>query len=197
MALFRRSKPLHQQLADEAGLSLRDEDRRQPGLAAAPPGWDGEQRGEVGIHGVSRARRWDAVATATAPGLRGDELRFVVLPDGTLLFDGDEPEGDLAPLADAVEGSVSPPYRAEAVRRGHETWAVAARRITVVSEPGLEGDEAELIVTPADRSLTLDGRSHVARASALEGAGSRLGDSFVVRATRLDGDLWEVEAAAL
>ena len=54
------------------------------GLSSEPPGWDGEQRGEPGIHGVPRPRRWDAVATAAAPGLRGEIVHFVALPDGTL-----------------------------------------------------------------------------------------------------------------
>ena len=198
MGLFRRSKPLHRQLADDAGLSVdADATRTPPGLAAAPPGWDGEQRGEAGIHGVSRARRWDTVATAAAPGLAGDEARFVALPDGTLLPEAEQPEGALAPLAAAVESSLEAPYRAEAVRRGGDTWAVAARRIAVVAEPGLNGNEAELVVTPLERTLTVDGRGHVARAPALEAAGERYGEMFVVRALRLVGDLWEVEAAAL
>lgn len=199
MPFFRRSKPLHEQLANEAGISLTGESQpAQPaGLAAAPPGWDGEQRGEPGIHGVSRARRWDAVATADAPGLLGDSARFVALPDGTLLDESDEPAGALAQLADALEASLAPPYRAEAVRRTGDVWAVGARRIVVVSEPRLEGSEAELVVTQGDRTLTVDGDQHVVRAPALEQAGARLGPEFVVRATRLDGDLWEVEASAL
>jgi hypothetical protein len=198
MGLFRRAKPLHLQLADDAGLSLAETgNARPPGLPAEPPGWDGEQRGEVGIHGVSRARRWDAVATAAAPELTGDSLRFTALPDGTLLVDDDQPEGALDPIAQAIEGSLRPPYRAEAVRRGEETWTVAARRIMVVEAPGLEGERAELAVAGGERSLTVDGQRRVAHAPALEAVGERLGDDYVVRATRLDGVLWEVEATAL
>jgi hypothetical protein len=198
LGLFSRKQPLHRALADAAGLSL-------DGVVAPPaappaaqlPGWDGEQRGEPGIHGVPRSRRWDAVATADAPGLLGDELAFRVLPDGTVLTDDDQPDGALAPLADAVEASLAPPYRAEAVRRGPQTWAVGARRIVLVQESGLDGDEAELVRQGDERSLTVDGMSRVARAPGLEAAGERLGADFVVRATRLDGDLWEVEASPL
>ena len=71
----------------------------------------------MGIHGVSRARRWDAVATAEAPGLAGDEAEFVVLPDGTLL--GEQAQ---VPLAGALE--LEPPYRAEAVRRDGDLWEI-------------------------------------------------------------------------
>lgn len=197
MSLFRRAKPLHRRLAENAGLSLDVAASPPRGLAAAPPGWDGEQRGEAGIHGVSRARRWDAVATASAPALHGDAVHFTTLPDGTRLVEETQPAGALDPLAEAIETTLDRPYRAEAVRRGHETWAVAARRIVVVSAPGLDGDRAELAVRGGERSLAIDGQRRVAHAPALEAAGERHGDDYVVRATRLDGDLWEVESTAL
>ena len=66
-------------------------------------------------------------------GWRGDIVHFVALPDGTLVVEEDEPDAALTPLADAVETSIPPPYRAEAVRRGPEAWAVAASRITIVA----------------------------------------------------------------
>ena len=197
MPLFRRKQPLHRQLADEAGLSLGYSQPLAQGLSAAPPGWDGEQRGEPGIHGVPRARRWDAVAVAEAPGLTGDAVHFVAVPDGTLVVDEDVPDGALGPLADAVEERFPPPYRAEAVRRGPTAWAVAARRIAVAREPSLEGEEAELVVSGRSRTLTVDGQHHVARAPGLEAVGEELGPEYVVRASRLDGELWEVEATAL
>lgn len=196
MRLFGRSRPLHRRLADAGGLSLDDAAPR-PGPAAAPPGWDGEQRGEPGIHGVPRARRWDAVATAEAPELRGDEVHFTALPDGRLVVDEDEPDGALAPLADALEARLTAPYRAEGVRRDGALWGVAGRRIAVVREPRLDGEEAELVVTRGGRSLTVDGRPRLARAPALEAAAAGEGAEFVLRATRLDDDLWEVETAPL
>src|SRR6476619_8257226 len=197
VGLFRRSHPLHRRLADAGGLSSDVGEGRTPGLPPEPPGWDGEQRGEPGIHGVPRARRWDAVATATTAGLRGNSVYFAALPDGTLVVDEDEPDGALTPLADALEAMLAPPYRAEAVRRTADTWAVAGRRVAVVEVPNLDGEEAELVVTGGDRSLTIDGLRRLVRAPALEAAGERLGAEFVVRAVRLDGALWEVEATPL
>lgn len=196
MGLFRRRKPLHEELADAGGLS-QDFASSQPGLIAQPPGWDGEQRGEAGIHGVARARRWDAVASADAPGLQGDNVHFVALADGTLVVEEDEPDDALSPLADAVEGTIRPPYRAEAVRRGPEAWAVAASRIAIASVPGLTGDKAELVVNRDGRTLTVDGRATLGHAPALERLGEAEGTEYVVRAERLDGDLWEVEATPL
>jgi hypothetical protein len=194
LGLFRRRKPLHEQLADAGGVALTT---LSDGLPAEPPGWDGEPRGEPGIHGVPRARRWDVVASAEAPGLRGDAVHFVALDDGTLVVEEDEPDESLGPLADAVEGKIPPPYRAEAVRRGPETWAVAANRIVVIEVGDIAGDSAELTGTREGRTLKVDGRTTLGSARALERLGEATATEYVVRATRLDGDLWEAEAAAL
>jgi hypothetical protein len=196
VGLFRRRKPLHRELAEAAGLSF--EARPAPsGLSAEPPGWSGEQRGEPGIHGVPRARRWDVVATTEAPALRGGTVQFVALPDGTLVVDEDEPEASLTPLADAVEQTIAPPYRAEAVRRGGAAWAVAARRIEVVEAPELVGDDVEYAVTRNGYTCRVDGRTTLQRSPSLERAAAAAGPEYVVRATRLDGALWEVGVTPL
>jgi hypothetical protein len=194
VALFRRRKPLHVRLAEEGGLVETVTPR---GNAAQPPAWDGEQRGEPGVHGVPRARRWDAVTTADVPALRGDEVRFVALPDGTLLSEADEPDDALSTLAEAVEQRIPAPYRAEAVRRGPAQWAVAASRIDTARVPGLRGDDAELVSTREGRVLTVDGSPRFGSAPALERIGDAAGPEYVVRAKRLEGDLWEVEASPL
>jgi len=198
VGLFGRRKPLHRQLAEAGDMTATLGLPAAPkGLVAQPPGWDGEQRGEPGIHGVPRARRWEVVAAAVAPGLRGDAVHFVALADGSLLVDEDEPDDSLAPLADAVETTLSPPYRAEAVRRGLEEWAVGASRIAIVEVKALRGDEAELVVNRDGQTLRVDGRPSFGSAPALERFGQAEGPEFVVRATRLDGDLWEAEATPL
>jgi hypothetical protein len=196
VTLFRRRKPLHVRLAESAGLG-EPAPTPTPGLAAEPPGWDGEQRGEAGIHGVARSRRWDVVTTADVAGLRGDEVRFVGLNDGSLLSEEDEPDKALAALAEAVETRLPRPYRAEAVRRGPEQWAVAASRIAVVELPGVHGDEAELVVTGGERTLRVDGRPTMRTVPELALAGEAVAQEYVVRARRLDGSLWEVEASPL
>jgi len=195
VGLFRRRRPLHRQLADAAGIGL--ESGVAESLAADPPGWDGEQRGEPGIHGIPRARRWDVVGSAQAPDLRGDLVRFVSLPDRTLLVEEDQPDGSLDPLAAAVESSLEPPYRAEAVRRDGALWAVGASRIEVVEIAGLAGDQAELVLGPEGPVLRIDGRTTLQRSPALERVGEAEGSERVVRAERLDGDLWEVSVSRL
>ena len=196
MGLFRRRKPLHERLADAGGITDALTER-VPSLAADTPGWDGEQRGEPGIHGVPRARRWDTVASAEAPALKGDTVHFVSLADGTLVVDEDEPDGALASLADAVEQAIPPPYRAEAVRKGPETWAVAASRIAIAQIPGLTGEQAELTSTREGRVLRIDARTTMGSSRELERLGETEGTEYVVLAKRLDGELWEVEATAL
>jgi hypothetical protein len=193
--LFRPRRPLHERLAEAGGLTAAT--AGAGGLIAQPPGWDGAPSGVTGIHGVPQARRWDAVASADAPALRGDSVHFVALQDGTLVVDEDEPDASLAPLADALEATIPPPYRAEAVRRGQETWAVAASRIAIAELPELRGDEAELTSTREGKVLKVDGRTTLGSARGLERLGEAVGGEYVVRAKRVDGDLWEVDATPL
>jgi hypothetical protein len=169
----------------------------RPGLAAEPPGWDGDPRGEPGIHGIARARRWDAVVTASAPGLAGDTVDFVALADGAVVVDGDAPSEAVRPLAAAIAAMIDPPFRAEARRREETTWAVGASSIVVLEAGGLEGREVELVVTREGRALRIDGRPTFEPTPAFERAGEAEGPEYVVRANRLAGDLWEVEATAL
>jgi Fe2+ transport system protein FeoA len=83
------------------------------------------------------------------------------------------------------------------VRKGLETWAVAASRIAIAQVPGLTGDQAELTSTREGRVLRIDGRTTMGSARELERLGETEGTEYVVLAKRLDGDLWEVEATAL
>ena len=184
MGLFRRREPLHERLAREGGLTGSPSD--------APP-----QRLETGIHGLPRAREWDATVTADAPALDGDAARFVVLPDGTVLVE-EGPEGSFEPLAAAAEQVLRPPYRARAVRQSKTMWAVQGRRIEIVRIPeDVNGDEIELAHTRDGTTLSLDDTRQFGTIRALEARGEQEGPEYVVRAERLDGDLWEVQVGRL
>jgi hypothetical protein len=181
VSLFRRSKPLHQRLAEEGGLV---ESARRPlftGVIA-----------ETGIHGVPRERQYDAVVTTDAPDVQGASATFVALEDGSLLLE--EGDGDMAPLADAIEQEVNRPYRANAVRRGETTWAVAARRLQVLELPEPGGDEVELAIRGDERTLVVDGNRAFGSLPELEALAA--GDA-VIRASRLDGTMWEVRVDPL
>jgi hypothetical protein len=186
--IFRR-EPIHKKLARQARLDELAE--REP-----PPVDPGPHWGATGIHGVPRPRRWDAVASAEATGLEGDEVHFVALPNGDLVVDEDEPDDTVRVLAEAVEETLELPYRAEAVRRGGDVWAVAARRVQV-AELEAPGEEIELVVSGGERTLTVDGERGFGSVPELERIGEHLGQAYVVRAQRLDDRLWEVEANTL
>jgi hypothetical protein len=188
VALFRRRAPLHERLARQGGLELGDEpapvDPRPPLL-------------ETGIHGIHRARDWDATVTTEVDGIDGDAAVFVVLPDGSLLVE-EGPDGSLEQLAAAVERELRPPYRARASRQSGLLWAVQARRIEVLELPGAPaGDTLDLARGADGTELRVDGERVFGSLPALEERGAREGRDFAVHAERLDGDLWEVRATAL
>jgi hypothetical protein len=187
VGLFSRRPPLHEQLARKGGLDVgyeRELDPRPPLL-------------ETGIHGIQRARSWDATVTAEAPGITGHEAAFVALPDGSLLVE-DGPEESLEGLAAAVERELRPPYRARAARQSDDLWAVQARRIEVIELPNApDGDTIDLARGEEGTELRVDGERVFGSLPALEERGAREGRDFAVHAERLDGDLWELRASAL
>ena len=156
-----------------------------------PPGWM-----ETGIHGVHRSREWEAVVVVEAEDVPGERARFVALADDSLLVE--EGEGVDA-LADALEGVVEPPYRAEAVRRGDGgQWAVGIRRIGVVEledDPG--GEALMLTMRDGERTFLVDGAPTFGSVPALERLGAERGESYVVEARRLSESLWEVTVSPL
>lgn len=171
-----KSKPLHERLAEEGGLV---EKPTRPLFTGVIP--------ETGIHGVPRERQYDAVVTADAPDVEGSTVRFVGLEDGSLVIE--EGEGDLSALAEAIEREVAAPYRATAIRRGETQWAVAAQGLRVVELPEPGGEEVELVIRGDERTLVVDGNRSFGTLPELEKLTDR---DAVIRASRLDGTLWEV-----
>jgi hypothetical protein len=151
-----------------------------------------------GITGLSRQREWDAVGMVEAPGMPGDEVTFVVLPDGRVLHElgGSAVEEELAA---ALSESLAPPYRAVAVRR-EELWAVGGSSIDVVRlDPDPQGDDLQLTWDGSTLALAVDGIPvAVERAAALERlAAERESGPYAARAQRLDGDLFELSVLPL
>jgi hypothetical protein len=94
--------------------------------------------------------------------------------------------------------ALAAPYRAEAVRRGGDTWAVGASRIEVVRlPPSTSGDAIEIAWDGAERSVRADGRTVLGGVPELERLAARRFGSWVVRARRLRETLWEVDVEAL
>jgi hypothetical protein len=194
LGFFRRERPIHQQLAREGGLDyardLSDLSPREP-IDPRHPFWQ-----VVGIHGIPREREWDAVASAEAPGLPGDEVEFVALEDGSLVVDEDVPDGTVEPLADAL--SLTAPYHAFGLRQDADVWSVAAKRVQVVEVPEhVDGDELQLAITDETRTLIVDDLPSSASVPSLEAFAAEQFGSFVVHASRLDDTLWEVTVLPL
>jgi hypothetical protein len=173
VGLFRRRVPLHEQLAREGGID-------EPRPPDPRPGWQ-----ETGIHGIHRPREWDVTVSADADIAEGTRVTFVALADNTLLVeDGDVP--DATPLAERIERELPPPYRARAALSG--LWMIQAKKIDVVSIP--DGPEGDTIEWTAD-GILVDGERIFGTIPELENRGD------VVRAERLDGELWEFQAQSL
>lgn len=163
-----------------------------PGMEDPPPGF-----AFTGLTGRPRPARWKVVVIETAPGIPGDEVRFVTLDDGAIVVDEDVPDGVLGPLADAVERSVPPPYNAEAARQDGDVWAVGANPVAIAILPvALEGDHIEQSSYAGEQTCTVDGAPAVPIAELIE-IGNRHGAEFSLVADRLDETTWVVRAESL
>ena len=131
-----------------------------PNPLARPPGLDGDPGlGIPGVSGIPRASMLGTVVSAEAPGIPGDTVRFVVLPDGTLIAPASVPDGVLFPIADAVEATVETPYEVEANRISGDTWGASATEVeTLDVKPGSPGQELTYSRVDGVESATVDGR---------------------------------------
>jgi hypothetical protein len=206
VGFFRRGETLNERLLREAGLDRPEEELEVAGERPPEPldpvlsfrqQFDSLEGGLAGSGLPQRARRWDAVVTAEAPDVAGNEVDFVTLPDGSLLVEEEEGNAALDPLAQAVEGELTPPYRVHAVRQTERLWAVSARRIDL-TRLHTDGDVIELTQTSDGKALRVDGMPVFGSIPELERLGeSTAGPTYAVHAERLDADLWEVRVAAL
>lgn len=209
MGLFRRRREetLNEQLLREAGLdpaqALGDStpvSEPQPDLA--PPGPPPFPTGDVSLGRRPRSwdpgpADWDTVATVRAPGLAGDRVEFTTLPNGDVIVERERGDGDLAPLADAIEQKIEPPYRAVASRQDGDLWGVGAQRIEVAQLALDEGDAVELTMNDGTQEVRVDGEPSDAGVPELVRVGERVGENYCVEAKRIDGDFWGVEVSAL
>jgi hypothetical protein len=182
---------------------------REGGLAPEPLEWEPRHAGlrlagdvaaldSVGITGLHRPREWDATAAVEAPALTGDEVDFVVLENGSIVVREEVDPASLQPLVGALGGELRRPYRARAVRRHEEVWAVAARQIEVVElRPDVEGEELELVSRGGERSLVVDGVRAFGSIPQLEHLAAGRSPEYVVHASRVEGSLWEVRISPL
>jgi hypothetical protein len=203
VGLFRRKQEtLNEQLLREAGLDpAQTLDNPTPPPEPEPEPLDPPRfsTGDINLGHGRRGRppEWNTVATARAPGLAGDHVEFTTLPNGDVIVEEEKGDGDLSPLADAVERRLEPPYRAVAARQGGDLWGVGAVEIAVVKFELAEGDAVELTENDGVQELRVDGEPGEAEIPELARLGEEAGADYCVEAKRIDGNFWEVEVSAL
>ena len=205
MRFFRRGETLNERLLREAGLEEQQADSAAEALPPAPLDpvvafrrqFDSAAGALAGAGLPPRARHWDTFVTAEAPDVAGNEVDFVVLPDGTILVEAEEGDAALEPLANAVETRLAPPYRAKAVKQTDRIWAISAMQIQVARFEQ-DGETIELSQTNEGRALRVDGMPSFGSIPELERLGeAQAGSAYAIHAERLDDDVWEVRVAAL
>jgi hypothetical protein len=194
--LFRKKETYNEQMLREAGLNrvvINTPPQRAPeSVPDDPP--------RVGHGGMQMNRMrggWDTTTMATAPGVEGDRVRFTALPNGDLIVT-DGGDGDLSPLADAIEKHVSPPYKAVASRVEGDRWGVGVTRIEVATIPFPGAQALELAQTNGVSEFDVDEEpSDTTPPAELQQLGERIAGDFCVEASRIDGDYWEVKVSPL
>jgi hypothetical protein len=199
----RRDETLNEQLLREAGLEAAQEEPHAPTDAPAPDFEPAPVRWQPDpVLGMpyDRPGRFpdlgaELVGSVDAPGVAGDRVQFVTLPDGSLLVEDERGDEELAPFAEAVEQKLAPPYRAVGTRQDRDSWAVGAAPIDVRELAGLPGDAISLALHGGERTLVVDDEERSDPLPQLdELAGGR---DAVVAAERLEGDWWEVRVDPL
>ena len=123
-----------------------------------PPDWAGNMGlGIAALSGVPRPVWWDAVASAEAPGLLGEEQRFAVSADGAVITEPDVSAPGVAPLVAALTAELDPPFCAVTVRDEGNVWAAAANRAEVLALPESTGDTIEVSRVDDEISTRVDG----------------------------------------
>ena len=133
-----------------------------------------------------------------APGLEAESLTFVALADGTIVVDGEIPDGAAIPLAEAVESQLAAPYEAAAVHADGDVWSVAAHSVLIASAEG-PAETVELSRVDGQVSAMIDGRG-VAAALVPKELRALLDDEagdVAITGERLDDATWVLERWAL
>ena len=208
MGLFRRKQEtLNEQLLREAGLDAAPVSGEPTTVSETrpdfpPPGPPPFPTGDISLGRSGRfaggSGDWDAVVTAKAAGLAGDQLEFTTLPNGDVIVEREKGNGDVSPLADAIEQKIEPPYHAVASRQDGDLWGVGAYEIEVAEFALAAGDAVELSVNDGTREVRVDGEPSDAEVPELVRVGEAVGGpNYCVEAKRIDGDFWGVEVSAL
>ena len=174
MGIFRKKETYNEQMLREAGLDRVVFNTPNPPCPSRErritPGWSPE---------------WDAGDDRRSrPGSRPTRSTSRSSRGGDLIVESEAGDSDLAPLADAIEQHIAPPYRAAASRQEGDLWAVGAKPIEVVEFAYPDADTLELSRRDGVEELRIDGGpTDVAPPPELRQLGERAGADFCRRGT--------------
>lgn len=162
-----------------------------------PEGWDS---GPINIPGLTGGLPlddpWDTIASASAPALSGDEVRFAVTRDGRTISGGETAVDALAPLARAVGARLEAPFWAIAVPDDGDEWTAAGTAAEVLEMSEATGDEIEASRVGGQTSGRVDGEDADVPAGIMALLQQQDGDTAIV-AHRFAGPVWVAEVYPL
>jgi hypothetical protein len=167
-------------------------------FAQLPQAWEGGSRLNIpGLSSVTRDDPWDALVTAHAPGLSGEEIRFAVAPDGRTIADAGVSADAVAALGRAVARQLEAPFWAIAVPDEGDEWTAAATAAEILELPEAQGDEIEVSRVGGEFTCRVDGEESEAQLPAIDALLDREGGDGAVVAHRFAGPVWVAEVFSL
>jgi hypothetical protein len=167
-------------------------------FAQLPQEWEGGSRLNIpGLTSVTRDDPWDALVTAHAPGLAGEEIRFAVTRDGRTISGGEAPADAVAALGRAVARQLEPPFWAIAVPDEGDEWTAAATAAEILELRDAAGDEIEASRVGGGVNVRVDGEESDAQVPEVDALLERQGGDAVVVAHRFAGPVWVAEVFSL
>jgi hypothetical protein len=167
-------------------------------FAQLPQEWEGGSRLNIpGLTSATQDDPWDAIVSAHAPGLTGEEVRFAVTADGRTISGGDAPAEGLAALGRAVARQLDAPFWAIAVPDEGDEWTAAATAAEILELSDAPGDEIEASRVGGGVTVRVDGEESDARVPAIDTLLDRQGGDGVVVAHRFAGPVWVAEVFSL
>ena len=167
-------------------------------FAQLPQAWEGGSRLNIpGLSPVTRDDPWDALVSAHAPGLGGNEVRFAVTADGRTILGVDAPADAVAELGRAIARQLDAPFWAIAVPDEGDEWMAAATAAEILELPEAPGDEIEASRVGGAGAYRVDGEESDVQVPPIEGLLDREGGDRVVVAHRFAGPVWVAEVFSL
>jgi hypothetical protein len=163
-----------------------------------PQAWEGGSPLNIpGLSPVTRNDPWDALVSAHAPGLSGNEVRFAVAADGRTIAGADASADAVAALGRAVARQLEAPFWAIAVPDEGDEWTAAATAAEILELPEAAGDEIEASRVGGAVTYRVDGEDSDAHLPAIDALLDREGGDGAVVAHRFAGPVWVAETFSL